>query len=117
MRTNVEGAYTLLEATHKHNVRFHHISTDEVYGGLALDDPAKFTEESLYHPSSPYSSNTAASDLLVRTWYRTYGVLATVSNCSNSYGPFQHIEKPIPRQIANIFSGIKPKLYGVVLMR
>lgn len=112
LRTNVEGTYTLLEAARKHGVRFHHISTDEVYGDLALDDPAKFTEETPYHPSSPYSSTKAASDMLVRAWYRTYGLPVTISNCSNNYGPRQHIEKFIPRQITNILSGLKPKLYG-----
>ena len=112
LRTNVEGTYTLLEAARKHGVRFHHISTDEVYGDLALDDSAKFTEETSYHPSSPYSSTKAASDLLVRAWYRTYGLSVTISNCSNNYGPRQHIEKFIPRQITNILSGLKPKLYG-----
>lgn len=111
-RTNVEGVYTLLEAGRRHQVRFHHISTDEVYGDLALDDPVKFTEKSPYRPSSPYSSTKAASDLMVRAWYRTYGLPVTISNCSNNYGPFQHIEKFIPRQITNILSGIKPKLYG-----
>ncbi|RIY22581.1 dTDP-glucose 4,6-dehydratase, partial [Gardnerella vaginalis] len=90
----------------------HHISTDEVYGDLALDDPAKFTEETPYHPSSPYSSTKAASDMLVRAWTRTYGLHTTISNCSNNYGPYQHVEKFIPRQITNILEGIKPKLYG-----
>lgn len=112
LQTNVEGTYTLLEAARKHGVRFHHISTDEVYGDLALDDPAKFTEETPYHPSSPYSSTKAASDLLARAWFRTYEVPVTISNCSNNYGPYQHIEKFIPRQITNILSGMKPKLYG-----
>lgn len=112
LHTNVEGTYTLLEAARKYGVRFHHISTDEVYGDLALDDPARFTEETPYHPSSPYSSTKAASDLLVRAWYRTYGVPVTISNCSNNYGPYQHIEKFIPRQITNILAGEKPKLYG-----
>ena len=112
VRTNVEGTFTLLEAARKHGVRFHHISTDEVYGDLALDDPARFTEDTPYHPSSPYSSTKASSDLLVRAWHRTYGVAATISNCSNNYGPRQHIEKFIPRQITNILSGIRPKLYG-----
>ena len=112
VRTNVEGTFTLLEAARRHGTRFHHISTDEVYGDLALDDPARFTEETPYHPSSPYSSTKASSDLLVRAWYRTYGVQATISNCSNNYGPRQHIEKFIPRQITNILSGIRPKLYG-----
>lgn len=112
LRTNVQGTYTLLEAARKYDVRFHHISTDEVYGDLALDDPARFTEETPYQPSSPYSSTKAASDMLVRAWCRTYGVRATISNCSNNYGPRQHVEKFIPRQITNILCGIKPKLYG-----
>ena len=112
LRTNVEGTFTLLEAAHRHGTRFHHISTDEVYGDLALDDPARFTEETPYRPSSPYSSTKASSDMLVRAWVRTYGVAATISNCSNNYGPRQHIEKLIPRQITNILCGIRPKLYG-----
>lgn len=112
VRTNVEGTYRLLEAARKHATRFHHVSTDEVYGDLALDDPARFTEETPYHPSSPYSSTKAASDMLVRAWHRTYGVDVTISNCSNNYGPRQHIEKFIPRQITNILAGVRPKLYG-----
>lgn len=112
VRTNVEGTFTLLEAARKYGLRFHHISTDEVYGDLALDDPARFTEETPYHPSSPYSSTKAASDLLVRAWVRTYGLRATISNCSNNYGPRQHVEKFIPRQITNVLTGVSPKLYG-----
>ena len=112
LRTNVTGTYVLLEAARRHDVRFHHISTDEVYGDLALDDPHKFTEQSPYNPSSPYSASKAASDHLVRAWHRTYGVRATISNCSNNYGPYQHVEKFIPRQITNILAGIRPKLYG-----
>ncbi len=112
VRTNVEGTFALLEACRAHDVRFHHVSTDEVYGDLALDDPARFTEETPYHPSSPYSSTKASSDMLVRAWCRTYGVRATISNCSNNYGPYQHIEKFIPRQITNLLCGIRPKLYG-----
>ncbi len=112
LRTNVEGTFRLLEACRKHDVRYHHVSTDEVYGDLALDDPARFTEETPYHPSSPYSSTKAASDMLVRAWHRTYGVRATISNCSNNYGPYQHVEKFIPRQITNILDGVRPKLYG-----
>jgi dTDP-glucose 4,6-dehydratase len=110
--TNLTGTFTLLEAARRHDTRFHHISTDEVYGDLALDDPAKFTEETPYNPSSPYSSTKAGSDLLVRAWVRSFGVAATISNCSNNYGPFQHVEKFIPRQITNILRGIRPKLYG-----
>lgn len=112
VKANVEGTYRLLEAARKYGVRYHHISTDEVYGDLALDDSARFTEETPYRPSSPYSSTKAASDLLVCAWVRTFGVRATISNCSNNYGPFQHVEKFIPRQITNILTGERPKLYG-----
>jgi dTDP-glucose 4,6-dehydratase len=112
LETNIIGTYTLLQAVRKHDVRYHHISTDEVYGDLELDDPAKFTEQTPYNPSSPYSSTKAGSDLLVRAWVRSFGVKATISNCSNNYGPYQHVEKFIPRQITNVIDGIRPKLYG-----
>ncbi|GAB85643.1 dTDP-glucose 4,6-dehydratase [Gordonia rubripertincta] len=112
VHTNLVGTYTLLEAVRAHQVRYHHISTDEVYGDLDLDDPARFTEATAYNPSSPYSSTKAGSDLLVRAWVRSFGVAATISNCSNNYGPYQHIEKFIPRQITNVLSGVRPKLYG-----
>jgi dTDP-glucose 4,6-dehydratase len=110
--TNIIGTYTLLEAARRHGTRFHHISTDEVYGDLELDDPARFSESTPYNPSSPYSSTKAGSDLLVRAWVRSFGVQATISNCSNNYGPYQHVEKFIPRQITNVLRGIRPKLYG-----
>lgn len=110
--TNLVGTYTLLEAVRRHDVRYHHISTDEVYGDLELDEPARFTEATPYNPSSPYSSTKAGSDLLVRAWVRSFGVQATISNCSNNYGPFQHVEKFIPRQITNVLEGGRPKLYG-----
>lgn len=112
VETNIVGTYTILEAVRKHDKRLHHISTDEVFGDLELDDPNRFTEETPYNPSSPYSSTKAGSDHLVRAWVRSFGLKATISNCSNNYGPYQHIEKFIPRQITNILSDIKPKLYG-----
>lgn len=110
--TNVVGTFTLLEAARRHGTRFHHVSTDEVYGDLAIDPVEKFTERSPYNPSSPYSSTKAGSDLLVRAWVRSFGVAATISNCSNNYGPYQHIEKFIPRQITNVLCGLRPRLYG-----
>ena len=113
--TNLVGTYTLLEAVRKHETRYHHISTDEVYGDLELDDPRRFTETSPYNPSSPYSSTKGGSDLLVRAWVRSFGVQATISNCSNNYGPYQHVEKFIPRQITNVLDGGRPKLYGAGL--
>ena len=112
VETNIIGTYTILEAVRKHGKRLHHISTDEVFGDLELDDPNRFTETTPYNPSSPYSSTKASSDLLVRAWIRSFGVKATISNCSNNYGPYQHIEKMIPRQITNILSGLHLKLYG-----
>ncbi|WP_316668464.1 dTDP-glucose 4,6-dehydratase [uncultured Propionibacterium sp.] len=115
VRTNLVGTFSLLEAVRAHDVRYHHISTDEVYGDLELDDPERFTPERPYNPSSPYSSSKAGSDLLVRAWVRSFGVRATISNCSNNYGPRQHVEKFIPRQITNIIDGIRPKLYGTGL--
>ncbi|PTM28865.1 dTDP-glucose 4,6-dehydratase [Lactiplantibacillus plantarum] len=121
IETNIIGTYTLIQSAHKFNKRFHHVSTDEVYGDLPLreDLPGhgegvgeKFTPTSRYKPSSPYSSSKASSDLLVRAWVRSFDLQATISNCSNNYGPYQYIEKFIPRQITNILSGIRPKLYG-----
>ncbi|MDO5740148.1 MAG: dTDP-glucose 4,6-dehydratase [Ornithinimicrobium sp.] len=110
--TNIVGTFTLLEAVRRHGVRMHHISTDEVYGDLELDDPERFTESTPYRPSSPYSASKAGADHLVRAWARSFGVPVTLSNCSNNYGPWQHIEKFIPRQITNLLDGGRVKLYG-----
>jgi dTDP-glucose 4,6-dehydratase len=111
VQTNIVGTYILLEAVRRHDVRYHHISTDEVYGDLDAQDPA-FTENTPYNPSSPYSATKASSDMLVRAWVRSFGVRATISNCSNNYGPYQHVEKFIPRQITNLIDGVRPRLYG-----
>ena len=112
VQTNLVGTFVLLEAVRAHERRFHHISTDEVFGDLELEDPARFTEDTPYQPSSPYSASKAGADLLVRAWVRSFGVRATISNCSNNYGPYQHVEKFIPRQITNLLDGGRPKLYG-----
>ncbi|CUR55436.1 dTDP-D-glucose 4,6-dehydratase [metagenome] len=110
--TNLVGTFVVLEAARRHGTRLHHISTDEVYGDLELDDPERFTESTPYNPSSPYSAAKAGSDHLVRAWVRSFGVQATISNCSNNYGPWQHVEKFIPRQITNVIDGGRPKVYG-----
>ena len=112
IETNIEGTFELIQACVKHNVRFHHVSTDEVFGDLPLDSREKFTTETPYNPSSPYSSSKAASDLLVRAWGRSFGLRATISNCSNNFGPYQHEEKLIPRMIKLIVNDTKPELYG-----
>jgi dTDP-glucose 4,6-dehydratase len=110
--TNVIGTFELIQACVKHNVRFHHVSTDEVFGDLALEGTDKFTRDTPYNPSSPYSASKASSDHLVRAWTRSFGLKATISNCSNNFGPYQHEEKLIPRMIGLIASGAKPELYG-----
>ena len=115
VRTNVEGTFTLLEAVRRHDVRFHHVSTDEVFGDMPLGSTERFCEESPYAPSSPYASSKAASDMLVRAWVRTYGVRATISNCVNNYGPRQHAEKLIPHTIATALAGGRPGVYGTGL--
>lgn len=112
IRTNLIGTYTILEAVRRNGKRLHHISTDEVFGDLALDADEKFTESTAYDPSSPYSATKAGSDMLVRAWVRSFGVQATLSNCANNYGPYQHVEKFLPRQITNVLTGRKPRLYG-----
>ena len=112
LRSNIVGTFTVLEAVRRHGVRLHHVSTDEVYGDLPLEGAVRFTEATPYNPSSPYAATKASADHLVRAWVRSYGLRATISNCSNNYGPFQHIEKFIPRQITNVLTGRRPKLYG-----
>jgi dTDP-glucose 4,6-dehydratase len=112
LRSNVDGTFTVLEAVRRHGVRLHHISTDEVYGDLPLDEKVRFTAATPYNPSSPYAASKAAADLLVRAWVRSFRIQATISNCSNNYGPYQHVETFIPRAITNILTGRRPKLYG-----
>ncbi|OAA16876.1 dTDP-glucose 4,6-dehydratase [Corynebacterium afermentans subsp. afermentans] len=112
VHSNINGTFALLEAVRKFDKRLHHISTDEVFGDLELGSTDAFTETTPYNPSSPYSATKAGSDHLVRAWVRSFGVRATISNCSNNYGPYQHIEKFIPRQITNILTGQPAKLYG-----
>jgi dTDP-glucose 4,6-dehydratase len=121
MRTNIEGTYTLLEAARaywsplpeaeKAAFRFHHVSTDEVYGSLAKDDPA-FAETKTYEPNSPYSASKAASDHLVRAWHHTYGLPVLTTNCSNNYGPYHFPEKLIPLMIVNALAGKPLPVYG-----
>jgi dTDP-glucose 4,6-dehydratase len=112
IQTNINGTFVLIQAAAKHGKRFHHVSTDEVFGDLPLEGSARFTPDTPYNPSSPYSASKAASDHLVRAWVRSFGLKATISNCSNNYGPFQHEEKLIPRTILLVAAGIKPKVYG-----
>ncbi len=112
LETNVNGTFELIQSCVKHDVRFHHISTDEVYGDLPIESSEKFNLETPYNPSSPYSATKAASDLMVRAWGRSFGLMFTISNCSNNFGPYQHGEKLIPRMISLIASGKKPELYG-----
>lgn len=112
LRTNVVGTYNVVQACLKYDVRYHHISTDEVFGDLPLTSDEEFTTESPFNPSSPYSATKAASDLIVRAWVRSFGLRATISNCGNNYGPNQHVEKLVPRTIVLASSGIKPIIYG-----
>ncbi len=112
IKTNIVGTQVLLDAAMKHKKRFHHISTDEVFGDLPLNTKDKFTETSAYDPSSPYSASKAASDHLVRSYVRTYGLQATISNCSNNYGPYQYPEKLIPLSIIFALQDKKIPVYG-----
>lgn len=112
IHTNVEGTRILLEAAKNNgNIRFHHISTDEVFGSLGPNDD-KFTEETPYDPRSPYSASKAASDHLVRAYFHVHGLGVTISNCSNNYGPYQYPEKLIPLFITNLIEGKKVPVYG-----
>lgn len=112
IRTNVLGTGVLLEAARTYdNKRFHHISTDEVFGQLSADE-APFCETTPYDPRSPYSASKAASDHLVRAYFHTHGLPVTISNCSNNYGPYQHPEKLIPRAITNLIENTKVPVYG-----
>ena len=113
IKTNIEGTYVLLEAALKNKIkRFHHISTDEVFGALELNSKEKFNEKTNYNPRSPYSASKAASDHLVRAYHTTYNLPITISNCSNNFGPFQFPEKLIPLAITNIIEGKKVPVYG-----
>jgi len=112
VQTNVYGTFNLLELARKHNLRFHHVSTDEVFGSLELNSKEKFTVDTAYDPSSPYSASKAASDHLVRAYHRTYGLSVTISNCSNNFGPYMFPEKFIPLAITNLIEGKKVPIYG-----
>jgi dTDP-glucose 4,6-dehydratase len=113
IHSNVVGTYTLLESAKKYHVkRFHHISTDEVFGSIDLDDPSQFTEETKYDPSSPYSATKAGSDHLVRAYHHTYGLPITISNCTNNYGPAMYPEKLIPIAITNLLEGKRVPIHG-----
>jgi len=112
IKTNIVGTYNLLEAARENgNIRFHHVSTDEVFGSLEKDEPA-FNEDTPYAPRSPYSASKAASDHLVQAFFHTFNLPTTISNCSNNYGPFQFPEKLIPLFITNLMEGKKVPLYG-----
>lgn len=112
IRTNVEGTRILLEAVRNSgNIRFHHISTDEVFGHLDFDEEA-FNEKTSYDPRSPYSASKAAADHLVRAYFHTYNLPITISNCSNNYGPYQFPEKMIPQAVTNVLEGGKIPVYG-----
>lgn len=112
IRTNVVGTQVLLDAAVHYSVRFHHVSTDEVFGALSLDSKEKFDEKTPYSPKSPYSASKASSDHLVRAYYHTYGLPITITNCSNNYGPYQFPEKLIPLAITNLLEKKKVPVYG-----
>ena len=115
IETNVYGTVNLIQAAVRNDAHFHHISTDEVFGDFPLNSTEKFTEESIYRPSSPYSASKASSDLIVRAWARSFGLRATITNCSNNYGPKQNWEKFIPNSIKHALLGKKIPIYGTGL--
>ena len=112
VRSNIVGVHNILEVVRKKEIRFHQISTDEVYGSLPLNSKEKFSENSKYNPRNPYSATKAAADFLVRAYYNTYNIPVTISNCSNNYGPNQHPEKLIPKTILNAYMDKKVQVYG-----
>lgn len=120
VETNITGTYNMLEAARAwwvqagrpESFRFHHISTDEVFGSLPTDPEVKFTEDTPYDPRSPYSASKAASDHLVRAWYETYGLPVVLTNCSNNYGPYHFPEKLVPVVILNALAGKELPIYG-----
>jgi dTDP-glucose 4,6-dehydratase len=112
IKTNIEGTYVLLEAALKNKTRFHHVSTDEVFGALKLESKEKFNDNTPYNPHSPYSASKASSDHLVRAYSDTYNLPITISNCSNNFGPYQFPEKLIPLAVTNILEGKKVPIYG-----
>ena len=112
LKSNYMGVFNILELVRKYDKRFHQVSTDEVYGSLPPDSRDRFDEGSCYKPSNPYSSTKAAADFLIRSYVNTYGIKATISNCSNNFGPNQHPEKLIPKTILNALSNMKIPIYG-----
>ena len=112
LKSNYMGVFNILELVRKYDKRFHQVSTDEVYGSLSLNSPDRFDENSCYNPKNPYSSTKAAADFLIRAYVNTYGIKATISNCSNNFGPNQHPEKLIPKTILNALSNQRIPIYG-----
>ena len=112
VHSNIVGVHSILEAVKRYGKRFHQVSTDEVYGSLPLNSSLRFTEESSYRPMNPYAATKASADHLIRSYFNTYGIGATISNCGNNYGPRQHLEKLIPKTISNALEWHKIQLYG-----
>ncbi len=112
VHSNIVGVHSILEAVKRYGKRFHQVSTDEVYGSLPLNSSLRFTEESSYRPMNPYAATKASADHLIRSYFNTYGIGATISNCGNNYGPRQHLEKLIPKTISNALEWRKIQLYG-----